>query len=460
MRIALVAPALALALHLAAGLPALAASPIKAGPMPGYAELIESSVWLQTARPAAVQLEYRSAPDPESTRTQVIETTPEDDHIASFIIPGLAPGRRFQYDVFVDGEKVVFEYPLEFVTQPNWRWRTEPPEFKFAFGSCSFINDAAHDRPGRVYGGAYEIYAAMTRAKPDFMVWLGDNYYFRETDWVTEGGMRYRASHTRSLPEMQPFLAVCHHYATWDDHDFGPNDSDRSFRLKDAALRVHADYWPAIQYGTAETRGVFQRFEWADVEFFLLDDRYHRSPNRAPDGPDKVMFGAAQIQWLKDALSSSNAPFKVICSGGQMIQSTVLYEAFAQCPEERKDLFDYIANNDIRGVLFLSGDRHHTELLKIEWPGSPYPWYEFTCSPLNSGTSRIEREVENSQRVPGTYVTGLRNYGVIEVTGPRLDRVMRLACYNSAGTEQWSYELRARDMRKPEEPRPASTRRR
>ena len=33
--------------------------------------------------------------------------------------------------------------------------------------------------------------------------------------------------------------------------------------------------------------------------------------------------------------------------------------------------------------MFLSGDRHFTELLKVERPGT-YPLYEFTSSPLTS----------------------------------------------------------------------------
>ncbi len=70
----------------------------------------------------------------------------------------------------------------------------------------------------------------------------------------------------------------------------------------------------------AEIPGVFGRFEWGDVEFFLLDDRYHRSPNLSPDGPDKVMFGTPQLKWLMDGLRSSEATFKIVVGGNQMMK--------------------------------------------------------------------------------------------------------------------------------------------
>lgn len=41
-----------------------------------------------------------------------------------------------------------------------------------------------------------------------------------------------QGTHSRSVAELQPFLASTHHYAIWDDHDYGPNDSDRGFYNK------------------------------------------------------------------------------------------------------------------------------------------------------------------------------------------------------------------------------------
>ena len=137
------------------------------------------------------------------------------------------------------------------------------------------------------------------------MLWMGDNVYYREVDWATPTMMEARYAHTRRTPAMQPLLGHTHNYATWDDHDYGPNNSDRSYRQKGASLRIFKQYWANPNYGRPDVPGVFGKFQWGDVDVFLLDDRYHRSPTPAPRTDDKTMWGEAQRQWLIDALTSS-----------------------------------------------------------------------------------------------------------------------------------------------------------
>ena len=421
--------------------------------MLGYSEMTEVIIWLQTKHPCTAQVRFWKRGQPETARlSEIVKTSATSDHIARFRLSALAFGTRYDYEVYLDGERLSLPYETSFQTQPMWRWRTDPPTFKFAFGSCAYINDPPFDRPGPPYGAGYEIFQAIAAQKPDFMIWLGDNVYYREADWLNEAAMRYRYAHTRALPELQPLLASVHHYATWDDHDYGPNDSDRSFRGREWSLRVFKDYWANPSYGTVETPGVFTSFEWGDVEFFLLDDRFHRSPNKMPPEPEKAMFGPAQMRWLMEALRSSDATFKIIVAGNQMLNPLTFFEAFGNYPEEQKRLFDFIRTARISGVLFLSGDRHHTELIKRIEPGL-YPLYDFTSSPLTSGGSRIEREANNSARVPGTWVTnGTRNFGMIEVSGPAKDRKLTLRTLDQKGRELWRHEIRAAELSFPVSP--------
>lgn len=425
---------------------------LSGGPMLAYSEMTEVAIWVQTHRAADVQLRYRDLEGGEEAASPVVRASDARDNIALIKLTGLPMGRKFAYRLFIDGQEIKRDYPLEFQTQPHWRWAkrpAEPPTFSFGLGSCLYINDTPFDRPGDPYGGDFETLTALHRDRPDFMLWLGDNTYYREMDWLTESAMRYRWRKDRQFPLLQPLLGSTHNYAIWDDHDYGPNDSDRSFRLRDTALKVFEDYFPSVVRGTAETRGCFFRFEWADVEFFMLDDRYHRAPNAMPDGPKKVMFGPEQMQWLKDSLLNSRASFKVIASGGQMINPMTFFEAFGNVATEQKDLFDFIATNRIDGVVFLSGDRHASELLKVQWPGSPYPWYEFTSSPLSAGSGRNDREENNPARVPGTWVTRTRSYGLITVSGPFQSRVLRMTAKDKTGATLWTHEVSQEELRRP-----------
>jgi alkaline phosphatase D len=448
--------------------PAALAQPhplLSGGPMPAYSEMTETAIWVQTTRPAAVQIQFHpverlvyAEKEPQRwmpvTRAGVaaspeVRTRVEDDLIAVVKLTDLQPGTRYAYTLTIDGQEVRRDYPLRFQTQPHWRWAVrpaQPPEFTFAFGSCSYINQPETDRPGTPYGGGYEIYGSIAGLRPDFMLWLGDNVYYREMDWLTESAMRRRWRYDRAFPPLQALLGGTHHYATWDDHDFGPNDSDRSFRLRGAAKRVFSDYFPQVRRGTPETPGVFNRFEWGDVEFFMLDNRYHRAPNMYPDSPEKVMHGRAQMQWLKDSLVSSNATFKFVVGGGQMINPLTPFEGFGKYPREQKELFDFIAENKVRGVVFLSGDRHHSELLKVQWPGAPYAWLEFTSSPLTAGAAANPMDRVNPSRVEGTLVTH-RSFGSVQVKGPVRERVLVLTAHDSTGKPLWSHEIAEADLR-------------
>lgn len=421
---------------------------LSSGPMLGYSEMTETVVWLQTKTPAKVFLKYRKKGETIFSKiTKSITTDEESDYIARFTISNLEFASRYEYEVYLNNQKLNFSYPLEFQTQKHWRWRSDPPDFKFAFGSCAYINDAPFDRPGKPYGSNYETFSAVAAQKPDFMIWLGDNIYYREPDWLTETAMRYRMAHNRSLPELQKLLAATHHYAIWDDHDFGPNDSDRTFRGREWSLRIFKDYWANNTYGTEETKGVFGRFEWGDVEFFLLDDRYHRSPNNSIFS-DRAMLGDDQIRWLKESLLNSKSTFKVIVGGNQMLNPFTPWEAWIEFPEEQKRFFDFLKEAKVEGVLLLSGDRHYAELIKRD-DITDYPLYDFTSSPLTAGNAKpdAKREADNIYRVPNSLVLDVKNFGIVEVSGKAKDRKLTLHLIDSTGKEHWRREIHENELK-------------
>jgi len=421
--------------------------------MPAWTEVTESSVWLQAALASDVQLRHWPVGRPEEARlTQPRRADATNDYIATFALGDLRAGTRYAYEVYVDGERHPSPWPLTFATRPLWLWRSPdpsrrhaPPDFTFAIGSCAYVNEPPYDRPGAPYGGDYRIFDAIAARAPDFMLWLGDNTYHRGPDWFSEEAMRRRYAHTRALPELQRLLTATHHYAIWDDHDYGPNDSDRTFRLREESLDVFTDYWPGVSYGLADAAGAFQRFEWADAEFFLLDDRYWRSPNDAREDEDKTMLGARQLQWLTDGLRSSRATFKFVVNGGQMLNPIVEYEGFGEFPEEQEALLRFLTTERIEGVVFLTGDRHHTELLKVT-RGAHHPLYESTSSPLTASPVHRDLDGAHPARVPGTFLAR-RNFGTVSVVGPYGQRRLVLKSFDSDGVELWTYEIDQDELR-------------
>ena len=107
------------------------------------------------------------------------------------------------------------------------------------------------------------------------------------------------------------------------------------------------------------------------------------------------------------------------------------FEGWNHFATEQRAFAEWLAAQKIDGVMFLSGDRHFSELLKIERPGT-YPLYEFTSSPLTSRpwANPDAAEKQNPDVVPGTLLAR-RQFGMIRVTGPEDDRRIALESYDA-----------------------------
>lgn len=413
---------------------------IQAGPMVGYADMMEAQVWVQCTQEASVQLAYWKASAPTDTSySEPITTHKKQAFTAHLLADEVEPGTKYRYHILVNGVAESFPYPLEFATPPLWQWREDPPNLSIALGSCTFINEPAYDRPGNPYGGDYEIFESIHAKDPDIMLWLGDNTYLREVDWYTRTGIIHRHTHTRSTPEMQALLASRSHYAIWDDHDYGPNNSDRSFSRKALTKEAFSMFWANPSYGVADWGGITSSFEWGDAQFFLLDNRSFRTPNRKKT-ETRTILGEDQLNWLIDALVGSQATFKFVCIGGQVLNTTQMFETYANvAPEERLKLLHTIVQEGIKNVIFLDGDRHNSEVSKYESDGITI--YDITSSPLTSG-SHSHPEEPNLLRVEGSYI-GERNFTILQLSGPRKERKLRVTSYNVQGESLWSYEIQA-----------------
>jgi alkaline phosphatase D len=355
----------------------------------------------------------------------------------SFTLTELVPGVRYAYRVY-QGKKALTDTSLFFNTPVLWEWRTPAPDFSFLTGSCIYINEPFYDRPGVPYGKSRDILYNMAIQQSDFNLWLGDNVYLREADYTSPSGMLARYRHSLHDSAVQALLKSRPNYAIWDDHDYGPNDSDRSFDFKESSLQIFKAFWPNPYYGTPEFPGAFTSFRYSDVEFFLMDNRFYRAPNRMKkEDPEKDYWGQGQLRWLKDKLLASKATFKIVVNGNQVLNTYATegsMETMSLFPKELEDLLKFLEDNPVSGVMFLSGDRHFTELLKKDRAGL-YPLYDFTCSPLTSGVFEKvaeSKEGNNPMRIPGSLVTQA-NYGRVRVSGPKGARELKIEVLDQSG---------------------------
>lgn len=419
----------------------LSSQPRINGPMPGHVDMMEANIWLQCHGPCQVQLSYWPLSAPDSiTVLPGVRSDGRNAHAMTLTVGGLQPGRTYGYQVAVNGVTLPFTEPLRFTTQPLWKFRTDPPAFKVAMGSCTYINESAYDRPGRAYGDGYGIFDAIADQRPDLMLWLGDNIYLREPDWGSRSGYLHRYTHTRTTPELQRLLRSTKHYAIWDDHDFGPNDADGSWVHSAMAREAFGLFWanPTLGVPGAENTTATS-FSHSDVDFFLLDNRTHRVPGDLST-TEGAMLGDAQLDQLIRALKYSDASFKLVAVGSQVLSTSAVWETYATIPGERAELLRRIDAEGIDCVVFLTGDRHFTELSELRLKDGR-SIYDLTVSPLTSGPY-VPRE-ENSNRVEGTLVTE-RNFAVLEFSGKHKERIMRIQVFDARGERLWERAVQQR----------------
>jgi len=403
------------------------------GPMPGYTDMLEATIWMQCQGPCSARMEYWVIDKPDSIlRTAVQDSEASRAHAMDFIMDQVVPGTTYGYRPVVNGQVVDVGQALNFSTQPLWKFRTDPPEFTVAMGSCVYINEPDYDRPGNPYGSGYEIFNSIADKKPDLMLWLGDNIYLREPDWGTRTGFLHRYTHSRSTPEMQRLLRSTHHYAIWDDHDFGPNDGDASFVNSALAREMFDLFWPNPTCGVPGVAGTTTSFSQSDVDFFLLDDRTFRVPADVTTA-EAAMLGKAQLDWLIQALKYSDASFKLVAVGSQVLNTAAMYENYATIVNERNELLRRIEAEGIRGVVFLTGDRHFTELSSLPLKDGR-TIHDLTVSSLTSGTYKATDN--NELRVEGTVVEQ-RNFATLTFSGKKNERTMTIRVFDGKGAQLW-----------------------
>ena len=348
------------------------ASPLLHGPMVGAVTDASARFWLRTAEEAEVEVAVRPAVIGDLAKPVCVKgrTKRADDYTAVLEATGLAPDTAYTCAVRVGGTKV--DAPLSlFRTFPK---AGSPARFKVVFGG------------GAGYTPKYEyMWNTISERSPLALLMLGDNVYI-DTPKV-RATQRYCYYRRQSRPEWRRLVGRAPVFSIYDDHDFGTNDCVPGPDIekppwKREVWEVYTQNFVNPSYGGgARQPGCWYAFSIGNVDFFMLDCRYYRTLKSDPP----TMLGPVQKAWLKGALAKSTGAFKVLASSvpwayGSKPGSKDPWQGYK---EERKELFDVLAEHKTDGVLLISADRHRSDYWKIERPGA-CDLYEFESSRLTN----------------------------------------------------------------------------
>lgn len=363
---------------------------ISHGPMLGAVSEHGARIWARTTEPSELTCTLAQVGTKSGQLTQKVRTTLASDNTCIITFDKLKKETEYKY-VVRDGKS---ERQGSFTTLGS---SLTQKGIRIVYG-YGYNHTENKMKPGT------SIFQEMTASKADLVLFLGDFPYTARgaREEVREGNRKLRdVIGFRQLTSSTPT------YGIYDDHDFGPNDCDGTHKNADEALAAFKEYWPNPSYGLPEDKGIYCSFVVGDVEFFLLDGRY---PARKKQ---KTMLGRIQFKWLCDGLKNSKSRYKVLVSGTQFGRVKDDGWAGKFYLGERTKLFSFIFENNISGVIGISGDVHRSDIYKLPI-GNDRHLYDFTSGSL-SRTHRTPPNPLTKAMIHSYGVAGDNNmYGEIE----------------------------------------------
>lgn len=321
-----------------------------------------------------------------------------DSLVVRHEVSGLSPDTDYYYTFEINGS-------MQPIPRGKVRTRaTSPASFKFAFSSCA---RSGSDHP--VFDDIRQI------PNLRFFLHLGDLHY---SDINTNDAALYEAAYDAVLasPRQRRLYQSVPTFYMWDDHDYGPNNSDGTAPGRTAAVttfRRRVPHPPTVETGA--TDAPYYSFVYGRCRFIVTDLRSMRSPNSNTDNSSKTMMGTAQKAWFKDELLAAKAagefvfwvrtvPWLVTATGDYSFST------------ERVEIANFIKSNSLADrIAILSADRHAMGI--DDGTNSDYatgggaPVKCFLASPMD----------QSNLTAMGTYSEGVENtnehqYGIVTVT--------------------------------------------
>ena len=285
-------------------------------------------------------------------------------------------------------------------------------------------------RPDRAAG--YPALKTVLGMDLDFFVGTGDNVYYDTRPRFAKTPAELRQKWHEQFVQSR-FVKLFRNVPTYwekDDHDHRYNDCDTSGDrepINSLGVGMFREQVPIVDPG--EPHEVTYRTHRVnrDLQIWLVEGRDYRSPNRMPDGPDKTLWGAGQLAWLKRTLLASDATFKLLISPTPLVGPDDAYKIDNHTNHkgfrhEGREFFKWVVANDLhkQGFYTVCGDRHWQYHSR-----DPLGIEEFSCGALVDENSRLGRKpgdpksTDPDAEIHQFYTQSKKSGGFLQITvGP------------------------------------------
>jgi len=322
------------------------------GPMLGDLTATSIAVWMHLPQADSIEVLVTSKGDGTSKKFQ------SDEAACYLSVPcdGLDPDTPYTYQVTGSAQQVLGKG--SFTTMPT-EFSEKP--FKIAFGTC--FHKVGMYRP--------ELMKLIRERGNRAMLILGDSAVDGRKD---NFGMINADYLLRNLSTpWQELTANVPVSATWDDHDYWGNDTSgtRTKSKKPINVKGLRNSW-RTQWNNPERNtqreGIYFQTKIGPVHYIALDTRSCRVNDQR--GKLNSFLGKEQMQWLKNHIKNSTAPYILISSGTMWSDHiSAGKDSWGTWDTDgREEIFTEIDQKKESQVMLLSGDRHGARCIAIPRP--------------------------------------------------------------------------------------------
>ncbi len=358
-----------------------------------------------------------------------VATDSSNDYCVKIDVGGLLPNHWYYYRF-----KALNKYSI------IGRTKTLPvgnvDSIRFAVFSCTDFQT-----------GFFNGYEDISRRNDlDALLLLGDSYYE-----YAAGGSDYQGDTSRLHPYTHDALSlgdyrlVASQYKLdtsyrnmlrqypiiqiWDDHEVAnnawyggaenhnPATQGSWFARKHNAKKAYFEWNPIRPISSGNDSIIHRNFKWGNLlNLIMLDTRLEArdsslgsnisTTNSYMTNVNRNMLGPVQLNWLKNQLSDTTVQWRIV--GGQVMIAPLTLNLLLTTniingdqwdgyPAERKRVEDYIAQNNIKDVVFLSGDIHCSWANDLPHPDSTY---NSSTGAGSIGTEFIGSSITSSSNIP------------------------------------------------------------
>lgn len=252
-----------------------------------------------------------------------------------------------------------------------------PKTFHYVIASCMY------DKFNSV---GENMWQGVSTLNPQALFLIGDNAYLDtqlDGKKITLLHMWNRFMDHRNSLGVYSFKKLIPVFGLWDDHDYGLNNGGKNFELKDGAARIFQSFFPFYSLKEAEKGlGVGYRVQLAKQNFYFLDARSFRD-TKDSGGTAGTHLGEAQEKWLYTHLKKSKN-FSFLIKGDQYFGGYHPFESYeSHHPRSFKKFLKKLGQRKMAPVIFVSGDRHLTEIMETKKDEFPYKTFELTSSGIH-----------------------------------------------------------------------------